>query len=54
MEKKVYKMPEMAVIEVKMGTLLNGSPGANINPGGTGNGQDAGAPAWWYDDDDEE
>ena len=43
----------MAVIEVKMGTLLNGSPGANINPDGTGNGQDAGAPVWLFDEEEE-
>jgi len=53
MEKKEYKMPEMAVIEVKMGALLSGSPGANVNPGSSGNGQDAGAPVWLFDEEEE-
>lgn len=52
MEKKVYKMPEMAIVNIGAMQLLNGSPivdpGSNpVNPG------NANAPYLFDDDDDE-
>ena len=54
MEKKVYKMPEMAIVNIGAMQLLNGSPTVNpgadpVNPG------NANAPYLFdFDDDDEE